>query len=141
MSYQALDTQGTTISYMDTTASPPAYADIGEVKTIAGPSGRAAIIDTSDLNSTYREKRIGLPDYGEITLTVHLRPNYKEHYALQTKYGTRTRVQFQLTFVDSTTWTFYAYVGSFAANFTIDAVVEGTITLVIDGAVVTSASS
>jgi hypothetical protein len=69
----AIITAGTVISIGTTaaTASSDTYTAIGEVVSFDGPGGSASVIDVSHLGSTAREKRKGLKDSGQFSITVN----------------------------------------------------------------------
>ena len=54
-----LKSQGCGIRIFDTTASPNAYAEIGQVISISGPDGSASEIDVTNLASSAKEFVIG----------------------------------------------------------------------------------
>ena len=53
------------------TATPGAWTEIGEINTWDGPSGSANMYETTHLGSTAKEKQIGLPDEGQVTLSIN----------------------------------------------------------------------
>ena len=64
--------QGTLFYWSTTTsASTAATALIGEVIDFSGPGGQANVIDVTHLNSTAKEKMMGIRDEGQLTLTVN----------------------------------------------------------------------
>lgn len=141
MSSNALEAQGFTLGISDGT-SPITYNDISEIKSISGPGGSATVIDVSDLSSSRKEKRLGLPDEGQLQLTINYIPTDTQHTLLRTQRSNRTLTQFQLTFTDAspkTTWTFSAYVNQFQLqNIQVDGTVEAQVTLEISGTITES---
>ena len=71
---QTLETQGTRFFWSTSTALSTAVEIVG-VKTWGGFGGISPVIDVSDLQSTAREKRIGLRDAGEVTLGINYNPS------------------------------------------------------------------
>ena len=67
---QTQETQGTRFFWSTSTALSTAQEILG-VKNWSGFGGTSPVIDASDLQSTAREKRIGLRDAGELTLGVN----------------------------------------------------------------------
>lgn len=135
MSSSALETQGTKIRVEISTV----LTAIGEIASFDGPSGSAAVIDVSDMDSTGKEKRMGLPDEGQLSLTVWLKPSDTVHKYLRTARSNRTEETFQIEFTDGTTtntlWDFNGFVTGFAASGAVDAVIEGSITIEITGSI------
>lgn len=135
MSTAALQSQGTLIKIWRRTDSPPEFATFAQVKTINGPSGNANVIDVSDLQSTMKEKSIGLPDWGNMSLDLFVVPQDPNFIYVKDAYVSRTRERFELTFTDSnhTVWLMYGYVSHIGVSIGVDQPVNGTITIEIDG--------
>lgn len=132
----SIEAQGTTIAY-STETSPSAFANIGNIVSFSGPGGQASVIDVTNLDSTAREKRMGLPDEGQFTLEVNLDPDSTAHTALRNNRKNRTRTEFKVTLTDSTptTLVFWGYVLGFEVSGAVDGPVKCTITIEIDGPV------
>ena len=77
---------------------------------------------------------------GQLTLTVHYNPDDLVHQGLRTDRANRTRRQFKITFTDTNpaTWTFYGYVTHFSVQGGVDAVVQASVTIEIDGEITES---
>lgn len=139
MSDAALESQGMELKIGDG-ASPEVFTKITEVKNFNGPGGTATVIDTSDLDSVAKEKRMGLPDEGQFTFTINYVPNDTQHTALRAARASRALTNFKLLFTDSpqTTWTFAAFVLGFAISGAVDGVVQANVTLEVSGAITES---
>lgn len=133
MSDSALKAQGTSIQIGS--GSPVTYADIGEINSFNGPGGSAAVIDVSDLDSTAKEKVMGLQDNGQLSMDLNFLPADTQHALLRTAKENGTLTVFKLIFTDSgeTEWAFSAYVLSLVINGAVDGVIKGSITLEISG--------
>jgi hypothetical protein len=131
MSSTAITAQGITISRFGTTT----FEVIPNVVSFQGPGGQAAVIDVTNLASASKEKRVGLRDEGQLTLTMHYNPDDLIHQGLRSDRANRVRRQFKLTFTDTTPaiWTFYGYVTTFSVQGGVDAVVQASVTIEIDG--------
>jgi len=131
--------QGSSIWRMDTSVSPNAYSEIGQVMSISGPDGSASEIDVSNLASTAKEFVIGLPDNGSVSLEVSF--DYASatanHDTLITSRTAQTLDTFQIRLSDSpqTTMTFTAYVTQFSLSLGVDDKVGATFGLRISGGV------
>jgi Lambda phage tail tube protein, TTP len=136
MSSDALTSQGMTIS-IDQADSPLTYAVIAEVDNIDGPGGSSAEIDVTDLSSTAKEKRLGLPDEGDLTLSLNYIPKNTGHALLRALKASGAVRSYRLTFTDSppTTWTFDAFVKGFPISNGVDAVTKGNVTLAVSGGI------
>lgn len=132
-----IEAQGVTFARLDTTVSPNTYNTVGEVSGFSGPTGSAQVIDTTSLADTAKQKRMGLPDEGQITLDIMFDPDDAQQTLLRTDRTSRTQRTFRLTFTNSpqTTWTFAGYVLGFEINGAVDDIVRGSITIEIDGAI------
>jgi hypothetical protein len=136
MSSAALPAQGTLIKIGDG-ASPEVFTSLGEVSSIDGPGGQAAVIDVTDLSSTAKEKRMGLQDEGQLSFEINFLPADAQHAQLRTDKASGDSRNFQLLFTDSppTTWTFAAFVLGVPVSFSVDNVTKGSVTLEITGSI------
>lgn len=134
MSSNAIEAQGVTIARQNGTI----YTTIPEIKSFTGPGGSAAVIDVTDLQSTAKEKRMGLADEGQLQFTINYIPDNAVHQALRADRAARSETDFRITFTDTspaTTWSFAAFVTGFAVSGAVDGVVEAQVTLEITGAI------
>lgn len=131
MASSAIAAQGIAIARFGATT----FETIPNVVSFQGPGGQASVIDVTNLASTAKEKRMGLRDEGQLSLTLHFNPDDTVHQGLRTDRSNRTRRQFKITFTDATpvTWTFYGFVTQFSVQGGVDAVVESSVTIEIDG--------
>ena len=68
----AYESQGAVLYYSSSTsASTTVHAHVGEVVDFTAITGAAAIIDVTHLQSTAKEKMIGLCDMGQVTVNVN----------------------------------------------------------------------
>lgn len=134
-----IESQGTTIEIGSMTDSPGAFDTIGQVVSINGlGGGQAAVIDTTNLSSTRREKIMGLADEGQLTIEVQYDPDDVGQDACETARANRTKMQFLITLNNGSpadTFEFDGYVLAFEKNIGVDQVVTGNITIEITGAV------
>ena len=135
----AITAQGIIIASFGDTA----FETIPNVVSFQGPGGQASVIDVTNLTSTAKEKRVGLRDEGQLSLSLHFDPDDTVHLGLRLDRSNRARRQYKITFTDTapaatpaatwTTWTFYGYVTQFSVQGGVDAVVEASVTIEIDG--------
>ena len=130
MASNAIESQGVTLTWNSEL--------VGEITGFSGPGGSASIIDVSHLGSTRREKRMGLPDEGQLTLELSLVPGNAGQVALRNDRASRTQREVVLTLTDAgdTTLTFQAYCTQFSIQGGTDAKVAASVSLEITGAVV-----
>jgi len=142
MSSNAIEAQGIVIKRGEA-GSPPTYTEIPEVKTFSGPGGSASVIDVTDLASLAKEKRMGLADEGQLTLTINYIPDNEMHQTLRDDRAARTRTMFRIEYTDGsdTVWDFDAFVTGFSVSGAVDGVVEAQVTLEITGAITESSAS
>ena len=132
----SIETQGTVLSRGDG-GGPEVFAAIGEVISFQGPGGAASVIDTTNLSSAAKEKRMGLMDEGQFTFELNLDTADTMQTGLRADRTARTLRNFELALNDTATTvlSFSAYVLSFAIQGGVDAVVSASVTLEISGAV------
>lgn len=128
-----IESQGVKLAV--STGSPTSFSNIGNITDFSGPGGQAAVIDISNMDSTFREKLMGLPDEGQLTFNVNLDPDNSTHQALRANRAARTRTEFRITLTDATPTVglFFAYVLGFVHSGGVDRAVKAAITLEIDG--------
>lgn len=134
---KAIESQGVKIAYSDG-GSPTSYSNIGNIVGFDGlGGGSAAVIDVSNLDSTMKEKLIGLGDEGQLGLDINWDPDNVTHIALRAARLTRTRLEFRVTLSDATpaTAVFFGYVMTCAVSGAVNQAVKGKLTIEIDGAV------
>jgi len=131
MTSTAITAQGITIGRMGSST----FETIPNVVSFQGPGGQASVIDVTNLSSTAKEKRVGLRDEGSLSLTLHFDPDNSVHQGLRNDRANRTRQSFRVTFTDQdpTQWTFCGYVTQFSVQGGVDAVLEASVTIEIDG--------
>ncbi len=130
----ALPTQGFKLEVGDVGDSPAALTEISEITNFSGFDGQAAIIDVTHLQSTAKEKLQGLQDNGGFSLDVNHLPSdagQKECRAAKAAGGKKL---FLLTYSDTSTVQFEAFVMSNPQSGGVDSKVDGSFALEITGA-------
>lgn len=137
MSANALKSQGMKLE-IGSGASPTTYTKIPERKAINGPTGSATVIDTTDLDSVAKEKRLGLKDEGQISFNIHYIPKNVTHAALKAAYDSGNLTPFRLTFTDSpaTQWYTNGYVNGFSISNDVDGVTMAAVTIELTGQII-----
>lgn len=132
----AIETQGVEIKRGDG-ASPEVFTKIAEIASFDGPGGSAAVIDATSLDSTAREKLMGLADEGQFSFEMNLVPDDTAQTGLRTDRTNRTLRNFEIALTDAaaTTLSFAAFVLEFAISGAVDDKVTANCTLEISGAV------
>ena len=130
----SIESQGTTVHYSSET-SPTTWVKITNVVDINGPGGQASVLDQSNLDSTAREKKMGLPDEGQLTFTLNYDPDDASHQAMISRRAARTRTEFKVTYTDATPTVkvFQGYVLGFVISVGVDQLVKAAVTVEIDG--------
>jgi len=134
-----VESQGTQLQIGDG-ASPEAFTLIPQLVSLGGPGGSATVIDISTLDSTGREKAMGLADSGQITCEMVYNPQNTVHAGLFSKWKARTQHNFRIVFTDSpsTQYDFAGYVLEFAHNFSVDEVTTVSMTIEVTGSITVS---
>jgi hypothetical protein len=115
--------------------TPVTYTEIGEVTDFSGPDGSASEIDVTHLRSTAKEFLMGLPDEGNISLSINWDQSDLGQAAIAAARTARTEETFKITYSDGSTATFDGYVLGLTSSGSIDGKVDGSITIRITGAV------
>lgn len=115
--------------------SPLTYTEVKEVKNFQAFDGSAQEIDVTHLQSSGKEWKMGLQDFGGVQVDVNHLPSDTGQQAMRTAKGNRTIQDFKITFSDSTTATFRGYVLSNPLSGGVDAVVEGSFNIRVSGSV------
>lgn len=133
----AVDCDSTGFTGMGTAAvaTPLAWLEIGEVTDWDGPGGSATMYETTHLQSTAKEKKIGLMDEGQLTLSINWEPTDTGQQAARDARAARTEKSFRLTYTDNSTATFDGYVMGMSSSGGVDSKVSGSITIEISGPV------
>jgi len=99
MAYSA---QGTLFFWCTSTAASTSTSGlVGEVIDFSGPGGQANVIDVTHLDSTAKEKLMGIRDEGQVTLTVNHYPDDVGQALLVTDRAARTKKKCVLKFSDT----------------------------------------
>lgn len=137
MTTTAMEAQGVVFKRGDG-ASPEVFTAVGQIVSFQGPGGSASVIDITTLDSTAKEKQMGLPDEGQFTLELILNADNAQHLALKTDRANRTLRNFKLELTDAspaTTLSFAGYVLGFQLSGGVDDVVRASVTIEISGPV------
>ena len=122
------------------TATPVAWTQVKEWKSWSGFDGQASEIDTTDLDSTAKEKAQGLQDFGSISLDCNFSPDDAGQVAMRAAKAAGTAKNFKLDYPTAVgkTATFSGNVLSNPQSGGVDAVVGGSFTISISGEVTIS---
>jgi len=135
----AIETQGTVIAINTGTTGSPTFTTISEVVSFSGFDGQAAEIDVTSLQSTAKEIRMGLQDFGSFQLECNYLQADAGQGALRTAKAARALKEFRITFSNTKTATFSAYVMSASISGGVDSKVDTSFALRISGDVTFSA--
>ncbi|AOJ42710.1 phage tail protein [Burkholderia lata] len=129
----AINAQGTKLEYNTATTGAPAWAKVKNLTDLSGFNGAANVIDVTDLDSKAKEKRLGLQDWGQVTLTINTNLKEPSHSALLAAKKAGTSIDFRATLSDGSTLEFSAFVKDFPISAKVDQVVTGAVNLEITG--------
>ncbi|MDR5833353.1 phage tail tube protein [Caballeronia sp. LZ034LL] len=136
-STSAVKAQGTLLYYTKTTSSdggdvPDAdWKQVTNLSDITGFNGSANMADVTRLDSKGKEKRPGLQDWGQVTISLFINLKEESHMALLTAKQKGDKLGFKLTLSDGSTIEFKAYVKDFPISAKVDQYVAGSINLEI----------
>ena len=142
---KSISAEGSVIGFYETATAEDATGlslqgirleKIGSVISFSGPSGSAGVIDVTTLDSTAKEKMIGLQDEGQVSMECILSSSATDmHGKLRDDRSNRRKGIFQIKMTDGSTPDGYptmvdydAYVTGFAISGGVDNVVKASIT-------------
>jgi len=130
----AIESQGVLIFWSTSTAMSTAVS-IGGITGFNGPSGSAGVIDITTLQSTAKEKQMGLPDEGQVNFDVLYLSTDIGQTNLRTDRAARSRRKLAIKFTDATTTMIHAdaYCTGFSITGAIDDVIKASISLELSG--------
>ncbi len=116
-----------------------AMQNIGEVVSFNGPGLTAAVIDVTNLQSTAKEKLVGIYDAGQVSLSIlfdEQASGIKLHDALIRDMRAGTRRQFDIIFKGNSTRNtgavyFGGYVSAFGITGSVDNAIKADITIAL----------
>ncbi|WP_257556415.1 phage tail tube protein [Sphingobium sp. CFD-2] len=121
----AIKSQGTTVHISNEDADATAYgsatfAKVGEVDNVGEPSGEAADIDVTHLESEAKEYLIGLPDNGNIAISGNFVPDDTGQLELRDAKDVQERRWLKITWSSGDVWYIKALVKKYAASAAVD---------------------
>lgn len=136
----AVQSQGTKLFWnTGTTVWSTVTGLIGQVISFNGPTGSAAVIDITTLGSTAKEKLMGLPDEGQVSMELALITTDTAQIALRNDRAAKTRSGCVIKLNDApleankTRVKFAAYITGFSIAGAVDDKVKASVTMEIDG--------
>lgn len=131
----AFNAQGTLIEVE--TATPNTFVAVNGVRTFSGPGGQANVIDATTLQSTGKEKLLGLKDEGQFSLACTYLPTDPGQLRLQAVRASGLATDFRVTFsdADETELTFSGFCQGFSISGGVDELTAADITIEITGSV------
>jgi len=137
-----LNTVGKTITIGSGTATPTEWIKVGELTDIKSTSDTSPDIEVTDLDSTAKEYIQGLPDTGNVTMTVYCVDSDTGLAAMEAAHVARAMKSFKVTYPSGATpiRTFNGYVKSFPmiGDASKDSAVTGSVEIKRSGSVTKS---
>lgn len=135
----ALKSQTSTVHISNESADTTVYGSatfdkVGEVINIGAPSGEAADIDTTHLESTAKEYLIGLPDEGNIELAMNAMTDDVGHLELITAKDAQERRWLKITWSNADVWYVKALVKKYTWSAGVDTKIEAAASFRTSGA-------
>lgn len=117
-------------------ATPVTFTPISNVKSFSGFDGMASEIDVTNLSSLAKEKRLGIQDFGAFKFDIN--PDYNDagQTALRSAKAAATVKSFKVQYPNGKAASFSAYVKGMPEQGGVDAVLAGSVDLMITGIVV-----
>jgi len=129
----AIKSQGFTLEIGDIGDSPAALTEISEVTNFQLFDGQANEIDTTHMQSTAKERMMGLQDFGSGSFDLNFLSADPGQVAARAAKASQAKKQFMITFSNGYTATFLGYVSSAPINGGVDGKVEHSISILVDG--------
>lgn len=135
----ALKSQTSTVHISNEDADATAYgvatfAKVGEVTNIGAPDGEAADIDTTHLESTAKEYLTGLPDNGNIEISMNAISGDLGHTELIDAMDVQERRWVKITWSNDDVWYIKALVKKYTWSAGVDAKIEASASFRTSGA-------
>lgn len=135
----ALKSQTSTVHVSNEDADATAYGSatfdkVGEVTSIGAPSGEAADIDTTHLESLAKEYLVGLPDEGNIEIAMNAIESDDGHDELITAKDDQSRRWLKIIWSSGSVWYIKALVKKYTWSAGVDAKIEAAAAFRTSGA-------
>ena len=135
----ALKSQTSTVHISNEDADLTAYgsatfAKVGEVTSIGAPSGEAADIDTTHLESTAKEYLIGLPDEGNVELAMNAVAADAGHTVLIAAKDAQSRRWVKITWSSGAVWYIKGLIKKYTWSAGVDSKIEAAAAIRTSGA-------
>lgn len=135
----ALKSQTSTVHISSSLADSVAYGSatfvkVGEVTNIGAPSGEAADIDVTHLESLAKEYLVGLPDEGNIEIAMNAVADDPGHLELIDAKDDQTRRWVKITWSNGDIWYIKALVKKYTWSAGVDAKIEAAAAFRTSGA-------
>ncbi|AXE31636.1 MULTISPECIES: phage tail tube protein [Chromobacterium] len=134
MPSNAISAQGSKLS-IESAGDKPSFVQIKEIQSYSGFDGKASELDVTTLDSTAKEKRKGLKDNGGFQFELNRVLDDPGQLLLDAAQNEDQPRRFKLELPNGKSATFSALVMSFDLKGGVDAVLKGSATLSISGAV------
>jgi hypothetical protein len=135
----ALKSQTSTVHISNEDADSTVYGSatfdkVGQVTNIGAPSGEAADIDTTHLESLAKEYLVGLPDEGNIEIAMNAIAGDDGHDELITAKDDQSRRWLKITWSNGDVWYIKALVKKYTWSAGVDAKIEAAASFRTSGA-------
>lgn len=113
--------------------SPLTYTEVKEIKQFNAFDGQASVIDVTHMQSTAKEIRMGLQDWGTFAGDVNYLTDDPGQVKLRQAKASRQVQDFKMTLANGKVATFQAFVLASPISGGVDAVIDGSFSLQITG--------
>jgi hypothetical protein len=131
--YVKIDSSAYTAYTSGGTVTSATWTQVKELKSFSGFDGSASEIDVTDLDSTAKEFRQGLQDFGQFKVDIKVVNSDPGQAACKAAKASGVAKTFRLTLPNAEVATFSAFVKSMPVQGGVDAVFSGSIDLKISG--------
>ncbi len=128
------DAQGTKL-YVGDSGSPDASAQVSQVRRVSDPAFARPWKDRTDLDSTWREGKPGMPEIGEFSVELFWDGDAgQQHDTLRSAWINNTKKNFKILWPDGNQVVFDGYVVNLSGQEEVDGDLVRTVTIHGDGA-------
>lgn len=133
MTSDAINSQGFSLEIGDEGDSPAALTEIKEITSFQLFDGQANEIDITHLQSTAKERMMGLQDFGSANFDLNYVGDDPGQMEARAAKASRARKEFLITFSNGGTASFRGFVATSPINGGVDAKVDTSISILVDG--------
>jgi len=137
---KAIAAKGVKLEIDTSSTNTPIWTKVGGLKDFSGlGGGTGSVIDISDLDSSAKEKMLGIVDEGQVSLSFNYDPTDTGQLAMEAARAAAALKSLRIT-TGTVTRTFSGYVMSFEVGGSVDQTISLSVNFEISGSIVKGTS-